>query len=70
MSLPAGRLLLQKFPNPSGTMSACAPPFFLQGFPTFVGHISSNRCARNFEIVKLNFFTFLSCRIITHTLFR
>ena len=37
-------------------MSACAPPFSRQGFPTFVGHISSYRCARNFEIVKLNFF--------------
>ena len=39
-----------------------------QGFPTFVGHISSYRCARNFEIVKLNIFSFLSCRIITHIL--
>ena len=57
-----------KFPNPAGTMSACAPPFSLQGFPTFVGHISSYRCARNFEIVKLNFFSFKSCRIITHIL--
>ena len=45
-----------KFPNPSGTISACAPPFSLQGFPTFVGHISSYRCARNFEIVRLNLF--------------
>ena len=44
-----------KFPNPSGTMSACAPLFSLQGFPTFVGHIPSYRCARNFEIVNLNF---------------
>ena len=57
-----------KFPNPSGTMSACVPPFSLHGFPTFVGHISSYRCARNFEIVKLIFFTFLSSRIITHIL--
>ena len=24
-----------KFPNPSGTMSACAPPFSLQGFSRF-----------------------------------
>ena len=24
-----------KFPNPSGTMSACAPPFSLQGFSGF-----------------------------------
>ena len=49
-----------KFANPSDTMSACAPPFSLRGFPTFVGHISSNCCARNFDIVKLEFFTFLS----------
>ena len=48
-------------------MSACAPPFSLQGFPTFAGHISSYRCARNFDIVKLKFFfTILSCRFITH----
>ena len=45
-----------KFLNPSGTMSACAPPFSLHGFPTFVAHISSYCCARNFEIVKLIFF--------------
>ena len=54
-----------KFPNPSDNMSACAPPFSLQGFPTFAGHISSYRCARNFEIT---FVTFLYCRIITHML--
>ena len=41
-------------------MSACAPPFSLQGFPTFAGHISSYRCARNFDIVKLKFFFNLS----------
>ena len=58
-----------KFPNPSDTMSACAPPFSLQGFPTFTGHISSYRCARNFDIGKWKFFfTFLSCRFITHEL--
>ena len=57
-----------KFANPFDTMSACAPLFSLQGFPTFVGHISSYRCTRNFYFVKLNFFTFLSCRIITHIL--
>ena len=59
-----------KFPNPSDTMSACAPPFSLQGFPTFAGHISSYRCARNFDIVKLKFFffTFLPSRLITHIL--
>ena len=34
----------------------CAPPFSLQGFPTFVGHISPCRCARNSNIVKLKFF--------------
>ena len=45
-----------KFSNPFDTMSACAPPFSLQGFPTFAGHISSYRCARNFDIVKLKFF--------------
>ena len=44
-----------KFPNPCDTMSACAPPFSLQGFPTFAGHISSYRFARNFEIVKIIF---------------
>ena len=58
-----------KFPNPSDTMSACAPPFSLQGFPTFADHIFSYRCARNFDIVKLKFFfTFLFCRLITHIL--
>ena len=45
-----------KFPNPSNTLSTCATPFPLQGFPTFAGHISSHRCARNFDIVKLKFF--------------
>ena len=42
--------------------------FSIQGFPTFVGHLSSYCCAQNFDIVKLNFFTFLSWRIITHIL--
>ena len=43
--------------------------FSLHGFPTFVGHISPYRCARNFDIVKLKlFFTFQSCWIITHIL--
>ena len=46
-----------RFANPSDTMSACAPPFSLQGFPTFADHISSYRCARNFDIVKLKFFS-------------
>ena len=45
-----------KFPNPSDTMSACSPPLSLQGFPTLACHISSYRCARNFDIVKLKFF--------------
>ena len=50
-------------------MSACAPPFSVQGFTTIAGHISSYRCARNFDFVKLNFFfTFLPCRFITHIL--
>ena len=51
-----------KFTNSSDTM----PPrsvhhlFSLQGFPTFVGHISPYSCARNFDIVKLKFyFSFL-----------
>ena len=58
-----------KFPNPSDTMSACSPPFSPQGFPTFAGHISSYRCARNFDIVKLKFFfTSLPRRLITHIL--
>ena len=34
--------------------------FSLQGFPTFVGHISPYRCARNFDIVKLKFSFYLS----------
>ena len=57
-----------KFPNPSDTMSACSPPFSLQGFPTLAGHISSYRCARNFDIVKLIkfFFTSLPCRPREH----
>ena len=58
-----------KFPNPSDIMSACWPPFSPQGFPTLAGHISSYRCARNFDIVKLKgFFTSLPCRLITHIL--
>ena len=57
-----------KFPNPSDTLSASSPPF-CQGFPTLAGHISSYRCARNFDILKLKFFfTFLPCRLITHIL--
>ena len=44
--------LAMKFANLSDTMSACAPPFSLQGFPTFVGHISSYCCARHFDIVE------------------
>ena len=27
----------------------CAPPFSLQGFPTFFGSLSPYRCARNFD---------------------
>ena len=34
--------------------------FSLQGFPTFVGHISPYRCARNFDIVKLKFSFYLA----------
>ena len=57
-----------KFANPSDTMSACAPLFSLGGFPTFVDHISLYCWARNLDIVKLDCFTFLSWRIITHIL--
>ena len=32
-----------KFLNPSGTTSACGPPFSVLGFSTFVGHISLYR---------------------------
>ena len=35
-----------KFANPSDTMSACAPPFSLEGFPTFVGHIIILLCSK------------------------
>ena len=49
-----------KFSNPPDTISACVPPFSLQGFPTFAGHISSYRCARNFDIVKLKFSFYLA----------
>ena len=28
----------------------CAPPFPLQGFPTFFGDLSPYRCARNFDL--------------------
>ena len=34
--------------------------FSLQGFPTFIGHISPYCCARNFDIVKLKFSFYLS----------
>ena len=34
--------------------------FSFQGFPTFVGHISPYRCARNFDIVKLKFSFYLA----------
>ena len=59
-----------KFANSSDAMPAWSVHrlFSLQGFPTFVGHISPFRCARNFDIVKLKFFTFQSCWIITHML--
>ena len=62
MSLSTGRLCY-KVSKSFGTMSACVPPFSLHGFPTFVGHISSFRCARNFEIVKLNFFFLPFCLV-------
>ena len=34
--------------------------FSLQGFPTFVGHISPYRCARNFDILKMKFSFYLA----------
>ena len=49
----------------------CAAFFSFKAFQPLLDIIiiSSYSCARNFEIVKLNFFfTFLSCRIITHIL--
>ena len=51
-------------------MSACSPPFSLQGFSTLACHISSYRCVRNFDIVKMKFFFFTSlpCRLVTHIL--
>ena len=60
-----------KFANSSDAMPAWSVHrfFSLQGFPTFVGHISPYRWARNFDIVKLKFsFTLQSCWIITHIL--
>ena len=53
-----------KFANLSDTMSACALPFSLQGFPTFVGHTSSNCCARNFDIVESFFLPFCLVEIL------
>ena len=47
----------------------CAQPFCLQGFPTFVVHLSPHRCAQNFvRYYKVDFFTFLSCWIVKHIL--
>ena len=40
--------------------------FLFKAFQGFAGHLSSYCCAQNFDIVKLNFFTFLPCIIITH----
>ena len=56
-----------KFANSSDAMPAWSVHrlFALEGFPTFVGHISPHRFARNFDhIVKLKFFffTFQSCK--------
>ena len=60
-----------KFANSSDAMPAWSVHLLLslQGFPTFVGHISPYRCALNFDIVKLKFsFTLQSCWSITHIL--
>ena len=39
----------------------------LQGFPTFVGHISPYRCARNFNILKLKFSFYLAVLLNYYT---
>ena len=59
-----------KFPNPSNTLSTCATPFPLQGFPTFAGHIIifTPLCSKLWYCEVEVFFTFLSCKIITHIL--
>ena len=51
-----------KFANSSDAMPAWSVHrlFSFQGFPTFVGHISPYRCARNFDIVKLKFSFYLA----------
>ena len=52
-----------KFANSSDAMPAWSMPcqlFSFQGFPTFVGHISPYRCARNFDIMKLKFSFYLA----------
>ena len=51
-----------KFANSSDAMPAWSMHslFSPQGFPTFVGHISPYPCARNFDIVKLKFYFYLS----------
>ena len=51
-----------KFENSSDAMPAWSMHslFSLQGFPTFIGHISPYCCARNFDIVKLKFSFYLS----------
>ena len=51
-----------KFANSSDAMPAWSVHrlFSFQGFPTFVGHISPYRCARNFDIMKLKFSFYLS----------
>ena len=51
-----------KFANSSDAMPALSVHLLLslQGFPTFVGHISPYRCARNFDIVKLKFSFYLA----------
>ena len=57
-----------KFANPFDTVRMC-PAFFSSRLSNHCwSYIFIYCCTRNFHIVKLNFFTFLSCRIITHIL--
>ena len=44
-----------KFANPSDTMSACAPPFSLQRFPTFVSYVFILLCSKLWSC-KVEFF--------------
>ena len=46
-----------KFPNPSDTMSACSPPFSLQGFPSLAClYLHTVVLETYIDIVRLKFF--------------